>query len=149
MANPVLLRSTLAMGTAHLVAMLLWLRSWANDPLLVFVYQVGLLTSLLNHGLTHPAWVWLDRAWMALGCTVDLTRILALRDSGQQAVLLALQATLVAAFFVAKYLIARSAHKPSGNGPHLVTHLGASVLHVWLLRLAAQDGTSPGLSHSH
>ncbi|GFH28997.1 hypothetical protein HaLaN_27581 [Haematococcus lacustris] len=39
MANPVLLRSTLAMGTAHLAAMLLWLRSWANDPLLVFVYQ--------------------------------------------------------------------------------------------------------------
>lgn len=70
MANAVLFHSSLGMGLAHGLAMLLW-STWRADWWLTLVYAVGVLTSLVNHGLTSPVYKWSDRLWMALGCATD------------------------------------------------------------------------------
>jgi hypothetical protein len=65
-----------------------------------------------------------------------------------------LQVTLISSFFLAKYLISlrqqvskqlTGSSQPPGihrqaNAAHLVTHVGATALHVWLIYRAAESG---------
>lgn len=67
MANHVLFKSACCMTVIHAAA-IWWWNAVSIDPWISFVYSMGLLTSLINHGLTSEVYKWSDRAWMALGC---------------------------------------------------------------------------------
>lgn len=69
--------------------------AWTTDAYLVSVYVVGLLTSIINHGLTSEWYKWGDRLWMAYGCTTDLLYILRIHDGPERHFLIAFQALYI------------------------------------------------------
>lgn len=56
--------------------------SWpfATDPLVTCVIVLGVITSLLNHGLTHIAFQWMDRITMAVLVSMTLVPTLWTQD---------------------------------------------------------------------
>ena len=74
MANPVLLRSSLAFTVAHVAALLTW--GWSNCPWLAAVYVLGCFTSILNHALTSEFWRWFDRLVMVRVVPVSCEHVL-------------------------------------------------------------------------
>lgn len=132
MVNHVLFKSSIFLGIAHTIAVLYW-KVHLSDPLLVTVYMVGVATSLVNHGLTSELYKWADRGWMALGCFTDLVYIMTLLADWHKVAAVVLQFSYIGAFFLAKWLVAARGMKHAGNIPHICTHAGATVLHVWLL----------------
>ncbi|GAX76697.1 hypothetical protein CEUSTIGMA_g4143.t1 [Chlamydomonas eustigma] len=137
MANSTLFRSSIVMTVAHAFSILL---SRGNNPVLIWVYGVGCLTSLLNHGFHKQNFGHLellrtvDRLWMVLGTLVDVHTITHLHTFQERAACVC-AVTIYAAFFALAKVLVSSGGKESmsSNLPHLATHLCATCLHVWLL----------------
>lgn len=70
---------------------------------------------------------------MGVGCLTDLTYIFTFCTGFEQTIALLLVFTYASAFALAKLYVRRTKRLHSGNVPHLITHAGATVLHVWLL----------------
>mmetsp|Transcript_11532 Transcript_11532/g.20471 ORF Transcript_11532/g.20471 Transcript_11532/m.20471 type:complete len:152 (+) Transcript_11532:146-601(+) len=142
MANHVLFRTSVMMAVVHAAAMLTWGTCWYVAPFLSWVYVIGVLLSLLNHGWTSAWYVWVDRLWMVLGCMADWYHMQRVCRGSECGALLALQISLIGSFVVAKIWVTRAAHGSAGNIPHMMMHFGGTMLHVLLLwKLGSFAGT--------
>ena len=129
MANPFLFKSSAFLGLLHIITCLLW----KANPLLSIVYTGGVLTSMWNHGFTLKIAKWLDRSWMTVGTIIDIVFILAL-PFVSKVIGLSMVVLYVSLYFMAKYMIKqKDGNKQFGNLPHLITHIGATLCHVWLM----------------
>lgn len=123
MANFVLLVSACTFGSLHL-----WMIYYYQlDVLLTTIYSVGVITSILNHGLTSTILKWSDRGWMTIGTLVDCLYLSTLpnKQIGYFFV-----ATNISHFLLAKGVIFLTRVQSLGNVPHLITHLGTTLLHL-------------------
>lgn len=142
--NPVLFQSSLFLGLLHVIAVVhfypgLWI---------ALVYLGGVITSLLNHGLTSKIAKWTDRTWMTIGVITDIIFILSIPLLATRVTGIALVIAYVLLYFVAKYLVSKKKDKQKGNLPHILTHILATITHIWLLFQASGAGplvTVPGL----
>ena len=93
--------------------------------------MAGIATSIANHGLTSDVCKWIDRCMMAIGTVVDL--VCAFHPSTpSRHICIVLIVSNTTTYIVAKCLAASNYHK--SNIPHVLTHVGATVLHVLLMR---------------
>ena len=122
------------MSAMHLAAIAMW---GSAAPHLVWIYGIGILTSLLNHGLHkedsgRELLRIADRAWMVVGFGSDVWCSGYLGLVGRAGACGCI-AVYCICFAVAKRHIQVRGHK-AHNGPHLGTHLTATLLHVYFLR---------------
>ena len=141
--------SSLMLGAFH--ALGVWL--WGSDLLLVWLYAIGVLTSIANHGWHQDKGPlhylrYIDRAWMVLGTSVDSYYVVGLPQQ-QVAGAAALVVTYVGCFFLAKWRVHGAGHNYAGNLPHLCTHMGATCLHLWLLKATWERGSGSTSGSMH
>jgi len=147
MANTTLFVTSLLLGYLHLHAI------YALSPQkrvalghIPTVYAIGVLTSVVNHGCTHPFPKWLDRIWMYLGVCMDLTYGCMLSFDASWRFVAQPHVFLVALYIMCyllakKYAMARlsfSICKHSfvcslGTMSHVLTHGIATGLHLIIL----------------
>jgi len=124
MANPLLFKSSLIVGSYHV-----FLALWYAPIILEVILILGVLTSIYNHGTTSFHAKWLDRIAISLASIIDIFYILCLPYPVNTVVLSIFFAT-VSAFFIAKYQIRSGVN--NGNAFHLSSHLLAVVIHTIL-----------------
>lgn len=115
MANRVLFVSAVFCGILHAI----WMVQSKYHPILVF-YIIGVITSLLNHGLTHVSLKVIDRLWMMFGTCLNLYYGYVASDY------VAITCVVV---YVVSYLLAklyRNAYSDMSNVLQIVTHLFAT-----------------------
>lgn len=149
MANKTLFNSTIIMFWSHLLMITLY------NPFnitLIIIYLWGLLTSLLNHGLTHYKFKTIDRVSMILGFIIDLyfiTQIYNKNKSNNKKVIITIILCLISGivlFCLSKYFkhfrnkknkdnkdITLRYHK-IGNSLHSATHLIVTIGHIILIK---------------
>jgi hypothetical protein len=127
--NPVLFQSSLFLGLLHVIAVV----HFYPGIWIALVYLGGVITSLLNHGLTSKVAKWTDRSWMTMGVITDILFILSIPLVAIRVKGIALVVAYVSLYFIAKYLVSKSKDKQKGNLPHILTHILATLTHIWLL----------------
>lgn len=123
----------MVMAVMHMGAMAMW---GTAAPHLVWIYAIGILTSLLNHGLHkedsgRELLRIADRAWMVVGCGSDVWCAAFLGRMGRAGACACIGVYCIC-FAVAKMHIHVRGHT-AHNGPHLTTHLSATLLHIYFL----------------
>ena len=132
------------MAAIHLAAIVAcWERMADVTVVLAWVYTVGVITSILNHGFHKPGTTWevvrlADRGWMVAGVCTDAWCLFILMQRAQMPtwvapVGLGIISLYIITFALAKLYVAMSGKQGAGNIPHLITHASATVLHVMLL----------------
>jgi len=121
MANPVLFQSSVFLGLIHILIVM----ALNADPWISLIYSIGAFTSVWNHGSTMDVAKWLDRLCMCIGTVTDIFYIWKLpfwlSIFGYSFVII-----YIGCYFISKKLI-------NGNIPHIITHIGATLCHIWLL----------------
>lgn len=124
MANPLLFKSSLIVGSYHV-----FLALWYAPIILEFILILGVLTSVYNHGTTSFHAKWLDRVAITVASIIDFFYILCL-PYPVNTIVLSIFLVTISAFFIAKFQIKSGVN--NGNAFHLSSHLLAVVIHTIL-----------------
>jgi hypothetical protein len=142
MANINLFYSTLVMFWSHLLIITLY--NPFNISLIV-IYFWGLITSLLNHGLTHYKFKTIDRVSMMLGFIVDvyfITQIYKKTNNNKNVLIIILcLITGIILFSLSKYFKHYKKYDSNiikyhkiGDSLHSATHLIVTIGHILLIK---------------
>jgi hypothetical protein len=135
MANKLLLTSTIIMVIIHYIS--LYKYNSKNTDLLIYSILFGLITSLLNHGLSHNVFKILDRTMMVIAFFINIYfsgKIYSkIKDKYhiENAYLLTIFAVLL--FFCTKFLL-KSGKLTVNYIPHLFAHIIISIANGLILR---------------
>jgi hypothetical protein len=127
MANLVLFRSSVVLGILNLFALF-----FLHTPrLLRIVVSSGVLTSILNHGLTIDTIKYADRLMMVVGFLAD---IYLLQDLPRELALILLGMVLSAVilWIFAKVAARWSSLRIGGNLPHIAAHICLATVHLFM-----------------
>ncbi len=135
MANKLLLTSTIVMVIIHYIS--LYKYNSKNTNILIYSILFGLITSLLNHGLSHNIFKMLDRSMMVIAFFINIYffgKIYSkIKDKYhiENAYLLTICAVLL--FFCTKFLL-KSGKLTVNYIPHLFAHILITIANSILLR---------------
>jgi hypothetical protein len=124
MANHVLFWSSLVGGAISLYFVL----NYATSRLFSIIVICGVLTSLVNHALTHNVAKLVDRLVMLIGAFYDFSVHFSLAYP-MNCFLSFLLATSIVLFFTAKYRIQTTRDSRCGNAYHVQAHLVLAMCH--------------------
>jgi hypothetical protein len=129
MANDYLWKSSIFFGSIHFLFMIFW----NTRLLLIFIYAVGILTSIWNHGTTSDLAKWADRIWISLGSLVDFYSLFIMDAE------LAISGTLILMTAVFFFAMAKKFEKKKKDKErdlyHSISHALATIVHLGLLCL--------------
>ena len=144
MTNPILFTSSIFMSIIHYIGLHKY--NPKND-LLIYCILFGLITSILNHGLTHYIFKYLDRGMMILGFLINMyftTKIYLKKTNKydkydkyhkyyvENIYFLILFAVIM--FFITKVLL-KSGKVLINYIPHLIAHVIITIANILLFSL--------------
>ena len=134
MTNPLLFSSSICMTIFHYIGLHKY--NPKNDLLIYFIL-FGLITSILNHGLSHSIFKYLDRSMMVLAFLINIyftTKVyLKTKDKYYVENIYFLIVLAVILFFITK-LILKSGKKPLNYTPHVLAHIIITIANVLLFK---------------
>ena len=140
MVNLVLFNSTLIMTYSHILSFLLYN---PFNPLLTFIYILGIYTSIINHGTQNTLMKYMDRVTMFFGFFIDLYFIreiyLNTRKSQNNKIFIIIIILLIfstSLFFLSKFVKNTDTDNNYfiGNCLHASAHIFISLTHVYIIR---------------
>lgn len=146
MTNLILLNSTLIMTYSHILSFILYN---PFNPLLVFIYILGIYTSIINHGTKVVLMKYIDRSTMFLGFFLDLyfIREIYLNNKNKKTIIIILVLLILSTsfFFLSKFIKNKKDNNIDGDNDddnimfigncfHSCAHIFISLTHVYIIR---------------
>lgn len=134
MTNPLLFGSSIGMTIFHYIG--LYKYNPKND-LLIYSILFGLITSILNHGLSHSIFKYLDRFMMIFACLINIyfttTIYLKKKDKYYVENIYFLIVFAVVMFFITKFIL-KSGKKSINYIPHIFAHIIITIANILLFK---------------
>ncbi len=134
MTNPLLFGSSIGMTIFHYIGLHKY--NPKND-LLIYSILFGLITSILNHGLSHYIFKYLDRCMMILACLINIyfttTIYLKKKDKYYVENIYFLIVFAVIMFIITK-IILKTGKKSINYIPHIFAHIFITIANILLFK---------------
>ncbi len=133
--STLLFKSTIIMTTGHLAALYIYN---PYSHLMIYTHLFGGITSILNHGLKHDLFKYLDRTTMIFAFCIDLFLIGKIyKKSKNKFNMHNIMALLI--FATLLYFSAKTIQKKYPNDiikrvPHAIAHIIITIAHILLIR---------------